>query len=115
MEMMLTGKTLRADKARRAGFVDRLVYPADAEATARELIARQPKQRRPGLLDRALSWAPIRPLVKQQLLAQVAANEVEHREFMIVVKYPKGKEFLLRTWLDKLVLIARSIGLEVGR
>ena len=42
-------------------------------------------------------------------------TEVEHREFMIVVKYPKGKEFLLRTWLDKLVLIARSIGLEVGR
>ncbi len=79
MEMMLTGKTLRADKARRAGFVDRLVYPADAEATARELIARQPKQRRPGLLDRALSWAPIRPLVKKQLLAQVAAKaRLEH-------------------------------------
>ncbi len=79
MEMMLTGKTLHADKARRAGFVDRLVYPADAEATARELIARQPKQRRPGLLDRALSWAPIRPLVKKQLLAQVAAKaRLEH-------------------------------------
>ncbi len=74
MEMMLTGKTLRADKARRAGFVDRLVFPADAEATAREFITRQPKQRRPGLLDRALSWAPIRPLVKKQLLAQVAAK-----------------------------------------
>ena len=27
MEMMLTGKTLRADKAKRAGFVDRLVFP----------------------------------------------------------------------------------------
>ncbi len=79
MEMMLTGKTLRADKARRAGFVDRLVFPADAEATAREFIARQPKQRRPGLLDRALSWAPVRPLVKKQLLAQVAAKaRLEH-------------------------------------
>ncbi len=42
MEMMLTGKTLRADKAKSAGFLDRLVYPADAEATARELINRQP-------------------------------------------------------------------------
>ncbi len=79
MEMMLTGKTLRADKALRAGFVDRLVFPADAEATAREFITRQPKQRRPGLLDRALSWAPIRPLVKKQLLAQVAAKaRLEH-------------------------------------
>ena len=43
MQMMLTGKTLRADQARRAGFVDRLVFPADAEAAARELIARQPE------------------------------------------------------------------------
>ncbi len=74
MEMMLTGKTLRADKALRAGFVDRLVFPADAEATAREFIARQPKQRSPGLLDRALSWPLLRGLVKKQLLAQVAAK-----------------------------------------
>jgi 3-hydroxyacyl-CoA dehydrogenase/enoyl-CoA hydratase/3-hydroxybutyryl-CoA epimerase len=74
MEMMLTGKTLRADKALRAGFIDRLVFPADAEAAARELITRQPKQRAPGLLDRALSWAPVRGFVKQQLLAQVAAK-----------------------------------------
>jgi 3-hydroxyacyl-CoA dehydrogenase/enoyl-CoA hydratase/3-hydroxybutyryl-CoA epimerase len=74
MEMMLTGKTLRADKALRAGFVDRLVFPADAEATAREFIARQPKQRRPGFLERALSWPLLRGLVKKQLVAQVAAK-----------------------------------------
>ena len=49
---MLTGKTLRADKALRAGFVDRLVFPADAEAAARELIARSPKPRKAPLLDR---------------------------------------------------------------
>ena len=42
-------------------------------------------------------------------------GDVEYREFMITVKYTKGKEFLLKTWLDKLVLIARSIGLEVGK
>lgn len=44
-----------------------------------------------------------------------ADSDSESRELMIIVKYPKGKEFLLKTWLDKLVLIARSIGLEVGR
>lgn len=43
------------------------------------------------------------------------AGDSDYREFMITVKYPKGKEFLLKTWLDKLVLIARSIGLEVGK
>lgn len=74
MEMMLTGKTLRADKALRAGFLDRLVYPADGEAAAREIIMRQPKPRRPGLLDRVLSWPLIRGLVRKQLLAQVRAK-----------------------------------------
>ena len=74
MEMMLTGKTLRADKARNVGFLDRLVYPADAEAAARELINRQPAQRQPRLLDRVLSWPLIRGLVRKQLTAQVRAK-----------------------------------------
>jgi 3-hydroxyacyl-CoA dehydrogenase / enoyl-CoA hydratase / 3-hydroxybutyryl-CoA epimerase len=74
MEMMLTGKTLRADKAKSTGFIDRLVYPADAEAAARELISRRPKQRQPRLLDRLLSWPLVRGLVKRQLIAQVRAK-----------------------------------------
>ena len=74
MEMMLTGKTLRADKALRAGFIDRLVFPADAEAAARELIARQPKQRQPRLLDRVLSWPLVRALV-QQAAARAGARQ----------------------------------------
>jgi 3-hydroxyacyl-CoA dehydrogenase/enoyl-CoA hydratase/3-hydroxybutyryl-CoA epimerase len=74
MEMMLTGKTLRADKAKRAGFIDRLVFPADAEAAARELIDRKPKPREASLLDRVLSWPVARGFVKKQLLAQVRAK-----------------------------------------
>jgi 3-hydroxyacyl-CoA dehydrogenase / enoyl-CoA hydratase / 3-hydroxybutyryl-CoA epimerase len=74
MEMMLTGKTLRADKAYRAGFVDRLVFPADAEAAARELIARQPKQRQPRFMDRLLSWPLVRGFVRKQLIGQVRAK-----------------------------------------
>jgi 3-hydroxyacyl-CoA dehydrogenase / enoyl-CoA hydratase / 3-hydroxybutyryl-CoA epimerase len=74
MEMMLTGKTLRADKALRAGFVDRLVFPADAEAVARELIDRRPKQRQPRLMDHLLSWPLVRSLVRKQLIAQVRAK-----------------------------------------
>jgi 3-hydroxyacyl-CoA dehydrogenase/enoyl-CoA hydratase/3-hydroxybutyryl-CoA epimerase len=71
MQMMLTGKALRADQARRAGFVDRLVFPADAEAAARELIARQPKPRKAPWLDRLLSLPLLRGLVRRQLIAQV--------------------------------------------
>ncbi|HEY1024256.1 MAG TPA: hypothetical protein VGE26_03770 [Sphingobacteriaceae bacterium] len=39
-------------------------------------------------------------------------NDVKE-EFVITVKYSKGKEFLLKTWLQKMVLIARTIGLEI--
>jgi 3-hydroxyacyl-CoA dehydrogenase/enoyl-CoA hydratase/3-hydroxybutyryl-CoA epimerase len=74
MQLMLTGKNLRADQAKRAGFVDRLVFPADAEATARELIARQPKPRRAGLLDRVLSWPLVRSWVSKTLVKQVRAR-----------------------------------------
>jgi len=74
MQMMLTGKNLRADQAKRAGFIDRLVFPADAEATARELIARQPKPRGAGLLDRLLSWRLVRPFVSKSMVAQVRAR-----------------------------------------
>src|SRR5688572_10479554 len=74
MEMMLTGKTLRADKALRAGFIDRLVFPADAEAAARELIVRKPRQRQPRFLDRVLSWPLARGLVRRQLISQVRAK-----------------------------------------
>ena len=74
MQMMLTGKTLRAEQAKRAGFFDRLVFPADAEAAARELLARQPKPRRASLLDRVLSWSLVRGFVRKSLLAQVRAK-----------------------------------------
>jgi 3-hydroxyacyl-CoA dehydrogenase/enoyl-CoA hydratase/3-hydroxybutyryl-CoA epimerase len=74
MQMMLTGKTLRGDQAKRAGFFDRLVFPADAEAAARELIARQPKPRRAGFLDRVLSWPLVRGFVRKTLVAQVRAK-----------------------------------------
>jgi 3-hydroxyacyl-CoA dehydrogenase / enoyl-CoA hydratase / 3-hydroxybutyryl-CoA epimerase len=74
MEMMLTGKTLRADKALRAGFIDRLVFPADAEAAARELLIRQPKQRQPRFMDRMLSWPLMRGVARKKMLAQVRAK-----------------------------------------
>jgi len=74
MQMMLTGKTLRGEQAKRAGFFDRLVFPADAEAAARELIARQPKPRRAGLMDRMLSWPLLRSFVRRTLIAQVRAK-----------------------------------------
>ena len=75
MEMMLTGKTLRADKARRAGLIDKLVFPADAEAAARELIARQPKPRKAAAArPDSLAAAHAVDRASEQLLAQVRAK-----------------------------------------
>jgi len=36
-------------------------------------------------------------------------------EYLFTVKYPKGKEQLLKTWLSKMAMIAKAIGLEIGR
>jgi 3-hydroxyacyl-CoA dehydrogenase/enoyl-CoA hydratase/3-hydroxybutyryl-CoA epimerase len=72
MEMMLTGKPVRADKARRLGLVDRLVPEAELRSASRELLLAAPAPRRAPLMERLLSSAPLRPLVQRSLIAQVA-------------------------------------------
>ena len=74
MEMMLTGKSVRADKALRMGLVDRLVAADHLRAAARQLIQAKPAPRQASLGERALSWPVVRLLVKPALIAQVAAK-----------------------------------------
>ena len=50
MDMMLTGRTLRADKAQRSGLVDRLVAtPAELANAAREWVRNPPAPHRPAV------------------------------------------------------------------
>jgi 3-hydroxyacyl-CoA dehydrogenase / enoyl-CoA hydratase / 3-hydroxybutyryl-CoA epimerase len=72
MELMLTGKPVRGDKALKLGLLDRLVPAADLRATARELILRAPPPQRPPLAARLLSHALVRPFLRGPLTAQVA-------------------------------------------
>lgn len=72
LELMLTGKPLRADKALRAGLVDRLVPRAELDAAARALALHPPAPHRPPLAARALSWPLVRPFVRPTLEKQVA-------------------------------------------
>jgi 3-hydroxyacyl-CoA dehydrogenase/enoyl-CoA hydratase/3-hydroxybutyryl-CoA epimerase len=72
MELMLTGKPVRAGKALRAGLVDRLVPEAELRSSAREFVMRAPARRRAPLRERLLNLAPLRPFVRRQLIAQVA-------------------------------------------
>ena len=72
MDMMLTGKNIRADKALKLGLVDRLVAAeGELDAAARQLVLHPPGRHRPPLFERVMSWPGIRGFVRKQLLAQV--------------------------------------------
>ena len=72
MQMMLTGKAVRADKALKLGLVDKLVPQSELRSAARQLILDPPPPRRPGLIDRALSWPLVRTMLQRSLIGQVA-------------------------------------------
>jgi 3-hydroxyacyl-CoA dehydrogenase/enoyl-CoA hydratase/3-hydroxybutyryl-CoA epimerase len=72
MELMLTGKPVRADKALRLGLVDALTSEAELRAAARALVLNRPPPRRAPLPERLLSSAPLRPLVRRSLTREVA-------------------------------------------
>ena len=72
MELMLTGKPVRAEKALRLGLVDALTTEAELRASARALALRGPPARRAPLMERLLGTALLRPLVRRSLIAQVA-------------------------------------------
>ena len=74
MDMMLTARHLRADKALSLGLVDRLVAAEQIEAAAVQLIATPPPVHRPPLLDRLLCWPFVRPLIGRQLRKSLRAR-----------------------------------------
>lgn len=72
MQVMLTGKSIRVEKACAQGFVDRIVTPENWKQAAREIIASGQAKRSAPLLDRILNLAILRPLVARTLRGQVA-------------------------------------------
>ena len=82
MEMMLTGKSLRAEAALRTGFVDKLVQDFDAlKAAARDFILQPPEPRTAPFSERILSSALVRPFIRRALIAQVAAKKVRREHY----------------------------------
>lgn len=43
-----------------------------------------------------------------------AENGEKSEVIHLTIRYPRGKEFLLKTWLHKMALIAKAIGLQTG-
>ena len=74
MRLLLTGKPVRAEEALRLGLLDRLVSAEALRAEARRLILQPPPPQRAALLERMLSWPPLRPWVVPSLTAQVASK-----------------------------------------
>jgi 3-hydroxyacyl-CoA dehydrogenase/enoyl-CoA hydratase/3-hydroxybutyryl-CoA epimerase len=74
MELMLSGKPVRADKALRLGLIDRLVAEAELRGAARAMLLAAPAPRRPPWQERLLSSAPLRPLVRRLLTRKVAGR-----------------------------------------
>jgi 3-hydroxyacyl-CoA dehydrogenase/enoyl-CoA hydratase/3-hydroxybutyryl-CoA epimerase len=73
MDLMLTGRSVRADRALRIGLVDRLLErPEQLDDAARELLQSKPPPHQPSLTDRMLRWPGLRLLVRSALLRQVA-------------------------------------------
>jgi 3-hydroxyacyl-CoA dehydrogenase/enoyl-CoA hydratase/3-hydroxybutyryl-CoA epimerase len=74
MELMLSGKPVRAEKALRVGLIDRLVPEAELRSAAREMLLAPPAPRRAPWQERLLSSAPLRPLVRRSLTRKVAGR-----------------------------------------
>ena len=74
MPLMLTGSPVNARKALRIGLIDRIAGDDAWRDVARELIASQPPLGKAPLVDRIMSLAPFRPLVKKMLTKQVASK-----------------------------------------
>ncbi len=72
MELMLTGKPLRADRVLQCGLVDRLVPAAELERAARAILIERPPRHRPPLADRLLGLPGVRQLLRRSLEARVA-------------------------------------------
>ena len=72
MDMMLTGRPVKADKAFRLGLVDRVVPGAELLAQARALALAAPTPRNAGFLDTLLNLGPVRGFVASNLRKQVA-------------------------------------------
>ncbi|MEQ1581904.1 MAG: 3-hydroxyacyl-CoA dehydrogenase NAD-binding domain-containing protein [Steroidobacteraceae bacterium] len=72
MDMMLTGKSLRADKAARLGLLDRLSPADQLAATARALALAPPSRHRAGFKSWLMGLAPVRPFIAAQMEKQVA-------------------------------------------
>ncbi len=71
MELMLTGKPVRADRALALGLIDRLAAPDQAVEVAQQLIKEKAARRSAPFAEKVLNWGFVRPFISKQIEAGV--------------------------------------------
>ncbi len=71
MDMMLTGKPVKADRALALGLIDQLLPADKAVDAARELVSKAPPKRSAPFAEKVLSLSFVRPFIAKQIEAGV--------------------------------------------
>jgi 3-hydroxyacyl-CoA dehydrogenase/enoyl-CoA hydratase/3-hydroxybutyryl-CoA epimerase len=74
MQLMLTGNPVNSRKAKNIGLIDRIASDDTWRDEAKKLIASKPPLGNAPLVDRIMGLAPLRPLVRNMLIKQVAGK-----------------------------------------
>lgn len=72
MDLILTGRNVRADKALKLGLVDKLVPMTELRNAAKQLALSSPSPHRPTFGARVLNWSLLRPFIASKMRKQVA-------------------------------------------
>ncbi len=77
MDLMLTGKPVRAARALAIGLVDRLTGPEQARQAAEDLLREQPPRRQAPISERLLNLPFIRPFIARQIESRVRVKAAQ--------------------------------------
>ncbi|MGD9843051.1 MAG: 3-hydroxyacyl-CoA dehydrogenase NAD-binding domain-containing protein [Steroidobacteraceae bacterium] len=74
MDLMLTGKTIPASKAKQIGLVDRLVPLAELRDAAKQLVLSAPAPHQPAFSARLMNLGLVRPFIANKMRQKVARH-----------------------------------------
>ena len=92
MDLMLTGKSIDARRAKKMGLVDHAVPPRHLDRAAKEMLAKPPQAPKQAFADKAANTALTRPAIAAVLRKEVAKRAAEQH-------YP-APYALIRLWQD---------------
>ncbi len=72
MDLILTGRNVRADKALQLGLIDKLVSGSELREAAKKLALNPPSPHRPKFGARMLNWGILRPFIANKMRQRVA-------------------------------------------